>query len=456
MKPANPKPSHAQSRAVLALPQEIRPVLVEAARFSTTLTLERYLFPNGLSLLALEDHAAPIVAYHSWLSVGSRHERPGKTGLAHLFEHLMFGATEHLGPGEYDRKMEEAGAETNASTWLDFTQYSVNCPARALRMVIELEAERFGHLRLDEERLTTERGVVLNERRYRVDDELEGAESELLMMTAFTEHAYRTPTIGWEADIAGLSLLDCQQFYRSNYVPNNLTLVVVGDFRTPELLCSVARAYGEFARVTLPVEDARPEPPQLSVRSAVLEKPSALDKLVMAWHGPSLGDSEHAAVTLLSELLCGGRPTRLVLPLVHDLELCSDVRMSVGPFRDPGLIELSLTAREHHTVEESIPIVFSELERLRSVPPEPEELERALAHLELQLYGSLETAEGRASTFGFYDTVTARPLLPIERLGLMRRLNGSDLLRAARRFLEPSRRTEVRVRGKAVCEGAAS
>jgi len=456
MKSSPSKTSLAQSRSVLALPDQQRPVLVETARFSTTLTLERYRFPNGLQLLALADHAAPVVAYHSWLAVGSRHEQQGKTGLAHLFEHLMFGATLRLGPGEYDRKMEEAGAETNASTWLDFTQYSVNCPARALKMVIELEAERFFHLRLDEERLTTERGVVLNERRFRVDDELEGAESELLMKTAFTEHAYRAPTIGWEEDIRGLTLEDCQRFYRSYYVPNNLTLVVVGDFRTNELLCSVARAYGEFPAVELPVEDVRPEPPQLSVRTAVLEKPSAVDKLVLAWHGPSLGDAEHAAVTLLAELLCGSRPTRLVMPLVHELELCSDVRMSVGPFRDPGLIELSLSAREHRTVDESRPIVMAELERLRSVPPEPEELERALAHLELQLYGSLETAEGRASTFGFYDTVTARPLLALERLQLMRRLNGSDLLRAARRFLDPARCTEIRVRKNPAPEGGAS
>src|SRR5688572_21128220 len=158
---------------------------METIAFGESLKLERFRLSNGLELLLCEDHSAPVIAYHTWFRVGSRHEREGKTGLAHLFEHLMFNEVEGRAPGEFDRKLEEAGAESNAATWLDWTQYNIAVPKEQLGLVIKLESERMSRLVLREPQVTSEKEVVANERRFRVDDDVEGSVSELLWATAF-------------------------------------------------------------------------------------------------------------------------------------------------------------------------------------------------------------------------------------------------------------------------------
>ena len=161
-------------------------------------TVERFeLTKNGLTVLFHRDTQAPVFSYHTWFRVGSRHEKPGKTGLAHLFEHLMFNETENLAAGEFDRKLEENGAESNAATWVDWTFYHASLPRERLALVAKLESERMAHLVLREPQVASEKDVVANERRQRVDDDIEGAASELLYSTAFSKHPYGWPTIGW-------------------------------------------------------------------------------------------------------------------------------------------------------------------------------------------------------------------------------------------------------------------
>jgi zinc protease len=178
-------------------------------------TLHRWGLGNGLTVLVLVDARAPVAAYHTWFNVGSRHERPGKTGLAHLFEHLMFGETENLGAGAFDRKLEESGAETNAATWVDWTYYHELLPADRVKLAVKLEAERMQRLVLREPQVASEKEVVANERRYRVEDDVEGLANELLYKTAFKLHPYRWPTIGWMEDIQAFTPDDCTAFYRT-------------------------------------------------------------------------------------------------------------------------------------------------------------------------------------------------------------------------------------------------
>src|SRR5512139_2835914 len=211
-------------------PPEARVEFAGSVSFGPELSLARYWLGNGLDVLLCEDHSAPVVAYHTWYRVGSRHEREGKTGLAHLFEHLMFNETENLPAGEFDRKLEEAGAESNAATWLDWTHYNIAVPKEQLGLVVSLEAERMSHLVLRDPQVSSEKEVVANERRYRVDDDVEGTADEALYEHAFTRHPYRWPTIGWMEDIQGFTTEDCRRFYRTYYAPNNATLILVGDF----------------------------------------------------------------------------------------------------------------------------------------------------------------------------------------------------------------------------------
>jgi len=423
-----------------------RPVHRGTVDFGPSLKIERFVYPNGLTLLCCEDHSAKVLSFHTWIRVGSRHERPGKTGLAHLFEHLMFGETKNVGPGEYDHRLEEAGAETNASTWLDFTQFTVNAPASALPLVIELESERMQHLALTEKQVSTEKDVVANERRYRVDDDIEGAISEMLWSAAFTKHSYHWPTIGWMPDIQGFCPEDCATFYRTYYAPNNATLVVVGDFKLATLVERVGKNYALIPSSVLPIEDVEPEPPQLSERRLEIDKPTPTEKLVLGYRAPALGDNDHIALGVLAEVLSGGRPSRLLRRLVHELEIAADARMLVGPFRDPSLIEVSITARGDHHAEELLQVLDEEFDRIRSTPPSAEEIERALNRIELGLLAGLDAVDGKASTIGFYETLLGRPAAAFERLEAMQQCTASDLLRVARRFLQPESRTVIFVR----------
>ncbi|HEY3497457.1 MAG TPA: pitrilysin family protein [Polyangiaceae bacterium] len=419
---------------------------VETIPFGGRLEVQRFRFANGLELLACEDHAAPVVAYHTWFRVGSRHERDGKTGLAHLFEHLMFNEVEGRKPGEFDRKLEEAGAESNASTWLDWTQYNIAIPKDRLGLVIGLEAERMSRLVLREPQVKSEKEVVANERRFRVDDDVEGAVSELLWATAFERHAYRWPTIGWMKDIEGFTTEDCAEFYRTYYAPNNATLVVVGDFSEASLLEKVAREYGAIPPSTLPVENYQAEPPQTTERRRDVKKPTPTEKIAIGYHAPALGDFDHLALALLVDVLFGGRASRVHRRLVRELELAADVRSFVGPFRDPGLFEIFASAREGHRAEELLEAIDAELEKVRETPVADEEIERAQARTELALLAGLETVDGKASTIGFYETVLGRPAAAFERLDAIRKLGPSELLRAARRYLPRDARSVILVR----------
>jgi zinc protease len=456
-KPGAPKPS-AKAKAKPSRRQALLSQLNEKAEtwgkvshietlpFGPTLTIERFRFANGLELLLCEEHSAPVVAYHTWFHVGSRHEHEGKTGLAHLFEHLMFNEVEGREAGEFDRLLEEAGSEVNASTWLDWTQYNAATPKDQLPLVIKLEAERMSRLVLRDPQVKSEKEVVANERRYRVEDDVEGSVSELLWATAFTAHAYRWPTIGWMADIEGFTTDDCTAFYKTFYAPNNATLVVVGDVTEAQLLPRLSQAYGQIGPSELPLEDVRPEPPQLEERRREVQKPTSTDKLVMGYHSPALGDWDHPIVSLLIEVLFGGRASRVHRRLVRELELASEVRAFVGPFKDPGLIEIFASCREGHQAEELLKVIDEELDRVLEEAIPSEELARSQARFELGLLAGLDTVDGKASTIGFYDVLLGRPAAAFERLEVTRRISPSELRRVARKYFARSTRSIVFVR----------
>ncbi len=415
----------------------------EAARVS------RFELGNGLGLLVLVDRSAPTVSYNTWFRVGSRHEKPGKTGLAHLFEHLMFNETEHLAAGEFDRKLEENGAESNAATWFDWTYYHEALPKDRLALAIKLESDRMAHLVLREPQVVSEKEVVANERRYRVDDDVEGTASELLYKAAFTRHPYHWPTIGWMEDIQAFTPEDCAAFYRTFYAPNNAVVVVVGDVREADVLAKIAAAYGPIPSAELPAEDTNPEPPQTAERRLEITKPTASEKIFVGYKGPALGDADHPALTILNEILTAGRASRLYQKLVVEKEMVTDLRGWASTFRDPGLYELGFMARAGHTAEEILAALEPELERARTEVATPAELDRAKARLELGALQSLETASGKAEQIGFYETVLGDPAAAFRRLEAYRRVTAGEVRTAARRYLVDAARTVVVVRPEA-------
>jgi zinc protease len=449
----SPSPTRARKGSFAELLNELnrdRPPLAQVEHdatvpFGPALRVERFVLGNGLRVLVVEDHAAPVVCIQTWFGVGSRHEREGKTGIAHLFEHLMFGETETSPHGAFDRTLEEAGAETNAATFLDWTYYHMNLPADALELSMRLEADRMAKLVLRDPQVSSEKEVVANERRQRVDDDVDGAVSELLYKEAFREHAYRCPTIGWMEDIKGLTTEDCVAFYRTYYSPNNAAMVVVGDVEMRQVLRLVQDNYGSLPSATIPLEDVRPESPQTQERRLRVEKPTPTQKVAIGYKSPALGDFDHAPFVLLNEILFGGRSSRVHRSLVQQKELASEVRGWVGAFRDPALYDVFLSARGEHTCEELVAALDEVLEGVRTTAVEPEELDKAKARVELSVLQGLETVSGKAEQIGFYEIVLGDPGALFERLAVYRRVTLGDLLRVARRYLVTSARTVIEV-----------
>lgn len=414
--------------------------------FGPTMHLDRFVLGNGLQVLVLVDATAPVICVQTWFGVGSRHEQHKKTGISHLFEHLMFGATETHAQGVFDRMLEEEGAETNAATFLDWTYYHTNLPKDALALTLRLEADRMAKLVLNEAELTREKEVVINERKQRVEDDVEGSVNERLYKEAFHQHGYGWPTIGWMEDIVGMTAEDCHAFYRTYYAPNNARLVVVGDVDMGELLAMVQREYGPMPSAEIPVEDVQPEPPQTEERQVEMKKPTPTQKIAMGYRSPALGDFDHAPLAILNEALFGGRASRLHRVLVQKLEIASDVRGYVGAFRDPSLWDISATARAEHTCEELLAALDGVFEEVKKTGVTQAEIDRAKARSELGVLQSLETASGKAEQIGFYDIVLGDPAAQFERLAAIRRVTLGDVLRVARRYLVASARTIVLVR----------
>ena len=414
-------------------------------QFGPAMRVKRYRMGNGLKVLLLVDRGAPVVSYHTWYRVGSRDEKPGKTGLAHLFEHLMFNETTHLAAGEFDRTLEENGAESNAATWLDWTMYHESLPAPKLGLAVKLESDRMANLVLRDKQVSSEKEVVANERRYRVDDDVEGAVSELLYQTAFDKHPYHWPTIGWMKDIEGFTTQDCEAFYKTFYAPTNATVVIVGDVVEDDALKLVQEAYGALPPSQLPARSYAEEPTQAKERRLEVKKPTATEKVMFGYKGPKLESADHAALTVLNEILFGGRSSRMYRALVKKQEVATDIRGWVGTFADPGLYEIYLTAREKHTGDDLEKALHAQLELVRTTEITNEELEKAKSRLELGFLQGMETVSGKAEQIGFYDTVLGDAGAGFARLELYRTITAKDVQRVAKTYLVDAHRTVIRV-----------
>lgn len=405
--------------------------------------VRRYRLPSGLRLITAIDRSAPILAFQTWFGVGSRNERPGRTGMAHLFEHLMFNQTESLAPGEFDRVVEQTGGESNAATWVDWTYYRLSLPARDLPLAIRLEAERMTHLVLAPEPVEAERDVVTNERRERVEDDVDGWLDEQLMALAFQVHPYRWPTIGWMEDIRALPLDEIREFYRTWYAPNNATLVVVGDFDEADLLERVAAAYGAIPPAALPTLTDPIEPSQRAERIRSARKPIATDRLLCGYRAPGQAHPDWAVLEIISMMLAASPSARLYRRLVVEREMCSSVDAQLTPFRDPSLLRLAATCARGFSARDVLTEIDAELAELAATPPSAAELAKARNLAETDFWTGLADVDGKAEALGHHEVALGdfRSLTTLaERLAAV---TAEDIARVAGQRLVASRRSVV-------------
>ncbi len=411
--------------------------------FGRALTARRWRLANGLGVIAVVDRGAPIIAYHTWFRVGSRHEQPGQTGMAHLFEHLMFNQTESLAPGDFDRVVERTGGESNAATWCDWTQYRLALPAAELPLAVRLESERMARLVLTPATVEPERDVVTNERRERVEDDVDGWLDEQLMATAFEVHPYRWPTIGWMADIRAVTLDQIQRFYRTWYAPNNATVVVVGDVDETALLEAIVAGYGALPPAVLPEEAVAVEPPQTRERIRRRPRPIASDRVLTGWKAVGQGHPDWAVLELLTALLAGSPSGRLHRTLVIERELASSVDVQLTPFRDPSLVRVAVTCARGHKADEAMAAIDEVIAALAADGPTAAELEKAKNLIETDFWASLVDADGKAEALGHHETALGDFRSLFELGARLAAVTADDLRRVIRQYLVPEARTTI-------------
>lgn len=407
--------------------------------------VRRHRLHNGLVLVSLIDKGAPLIAYQTWFSVGSKNEVAGGTGIAHLFEHLMFNQTRNMPVGAFDRRIEATGGDTNAATWVDWTFFRDSIPAAHLPMVAELESERMVDLVLEHDVVEAEREVVMNERLQCVDDDVDGFANQELFRHAFREHPYQWPTIGWMEDIKSLSIPEIHKFYDRYYSPDNATIVVVGDFEEDALLALIEKEYGSIPASGLRPQACTPEPPQEEERRFDYKREVSSPRLLNGYRAPGQGDDDWAAVFFTCQLLAGGASSPLYRELVVEQEIASSLACDVMPFSDPSLIEISATATRDHDLDAVQAAIDQTLEDLARAEVAESEIEKVRNLVETEFWGGLTSIDGKAEALGHYQTVHGdfRQLFTMaERLA---NINASDVQRVLQTYLRPSQRTVVRI-----------
>jgi zinc protease len=416
---------------------------VESCPFGAFMQVEKYRLANGLTVLLLVDPAAPVVAYQTWYRVGSRHERPGRTGMAHLFEHLMFKGTTKHPEGVFDRLLEEAGASTNAATWVDWTYYRENLPRAAFDLVVGLESDRMAHLKLGGEELESERSVVMNERKLRVDNEPEGTIFERLYTLAFPGHPYGWPTIGWMEDIRAISREDCEEFYRVHYAPNNATVVIVGDVQREAALARLVECYGEFEPQAPPPEPVAPAEGQTCERRETLRLHLTAPVTALGYKSVALGDPDAPALEVLMEILCNSQSARIEKRLVTDLELANEVSGWVDGFTLPGLTCVFVQQKPGVAPDDIIGHIEDEIATVVRDGPAPLEVESARHKMEIGFVRGMLAVSSRARMLGTFEATIGDYKLMMARMVAYRDVTADDVARVAGRYLRPARRTTI-------------
>jgi predicted Zn-dependent peptidase len=371
--------------------------------------------PNGLRLIVAEDHLAPVVAVNLWYNVGSKHEVPGKTGFAHLFEHVMFQGSANVEKAEHMALVQAAGGTLNGTTWLDRTNYFETMPSHQLELALWLEADRMATLpdALSQENLDNQREVVKNEKRWSYDNRPYGSWNEKLLGHLFPpEHPYHHPTIGSMEDLDAASLEDVTAFFRTYYAPNNAVLSVAGDCERAQVREWVDRYFGP-----IPANPSIPPLPDLSLspligeeRRETIEDRVPLPRVYVGFRAPVFGDPRLDALDLAAQLLAGGKGSRLHRRLVRELRLAQDVAVFTLPFIGGASICVGwATVRPGVDVATVEAAYLAELERLAGESPSDDELARAKALTEADELGSLARVEERADRLSMYATLFDDP-----------------------------------------------
>jgi zinc protease len=402
--------------------------------------------PNGMKVVFLEDHSTPIVHAEIWYHVGSKNEKKGRTGFAHLFEHMMFKGSKNVEPEGHPSWISSVGGQSNAYTTEDATVFWQTFPAQYLPLVLWLEADRMASLRIDEKVFKTEREVVKEERRMRVENQPYGRLNELIYDQAFKVHPYKHPTIGSMADLEAASIADVRDFFRTYYVPSNATLVVVGDFETKEAEALVTRYLGRVPKADRPVpRDIPAEPASTKERRVVLHENWPLPAVVVVHHITFDGDPDSYPLHIASKVLSDGQSSRIYKKLVYEKRLALAAFGGGNIIEDPNLFFAVAIVQPGKTTDETIAALIAELDRLKSEPISPAELQQAKNQFARDYVLGRESNKDKATTLGhaavIHDDITTAD----GEFDIFQNMTAADVQKVAQKYFTAENRLVITV-----------
>ena len=407
------------------------------------LSLEEYRLANGLRVVLNEDHSAPLVAVNLWYHVGSKNERPGRTGFAHLFEHMLFSGSEHVGNNEHFRYVQSVGGVLNGTTFFDRTNYFETLPSNYLALGLWLESDRMGWFlpALTQEKLDIQREVVKEERRQRYDNVPYGTAFERLLHLAYDpDYSYHWPTIGSMEDLGQASLDDIREFFATWYRPDNCTLTLVGDFAPDEAKRLVEQYFGDIpAGGSFPKFEGVRKPAGREIRETHASLVQ-LPRIYRLYHLPKMGEPDWVHGDLLSTVMASDKASRLDRVLVHEKQIAQDVAMYVLPTEATGILLLQATAREGVAIETIESAIDEEVAAISINGISEDELTRAKNRAEVDYAHQLETFDARADLLGMMSTYFGNPKLVDTWLEAYRAATVDDLAHVARKYLIPENR----------------
>lgn len=408
-----------------------------------SLPYTQFTLDNGLTVIVHEDHSIPMVAVNVWYHVGSGHEKAGRTGFAHLFEHILFEGSGNVAEGDFDRLLEAAGGNNNGSTNTDRTNYYEIAPSNALDLMLFLESDRMGFLldAMSPEKVDGQRDVVKNERRQSYENQPYGLAFETLSAAMYPEgHPYSWTTIGSMADLSAASYEDVVEFFKKYYTPRNSSIVIAGDI-TPE----EAKEKAEYWFGEIPAGESVPPPAAQPVllsepKVLMLEDNVQLPRVYSVWHTPAYYSAGDAEMDLLAELLTSGTNSRLYKKLVYELQIAQDVAAFQWSRRMGSSFFIYATARPGHSLDEVLDAIDEEIARLASENPSNREVQRLINQQELSFLRGSQSLLARADQLNQYYMYTGNPDWANEDFSRYKAVSPADLSAMARRWLKPESR----------------
>jgi len=405
------------------------------------LQYEMFTLPNGLTVILHEDRSTPIVHLQLWYHVGSKNEKPGKTGFAHLFEHMMFKGSKNVGPEAHISFISSVGGQVNAYTRDDETVFWQTVPSQYLPLVLWLEADRMATLRIDQETFDREREVVKEERRMRVDNQPYGRLTEILYDHAFTTHPYKHPTIGSMADLEAASLEDVREFHRTYYVPENATLVISGDFDPAQARQLVDQYLARVPKAAQPVpRDIPMEPEKTAERRVTVETPWPLPAVVVAHHITYDGHPDSYPLHIVAKVLTDGQSSRIQERLVYKEQIAAAAFGGASLIEHPNLFFVVAIVQPGRTPEEAARSLIAELERLKTEPISERELQRTKNQFARDYILSRETVQEKAVHLAHAAVIHNDITTADGEFDIFQSITAADVQRVARTYFREQNR----------------